>query len=242
MGDSFSCSSKANQHPEINLEAKSSDLKETQMPMFESHDHDVPIGRQDELKRRLVAQSPSFWEMFQSCDLDVLIQQLDELQVCDEKESTQRNKWSPLHIATVRSSVRKIKKLIEAGTNPDARWDGTGNTPLHLACRAQNIGCASMLISVPSPYKVNSRLRILTALIDLNIDSRMLPKDVAKMIVDYLAIPGADWALKNSANKTPLDLLKSEWDVSQLQMDITKTLNRWNRGGKEELELFLPRY
>jgi len=99
-----------------------------------------------------------------------------------------------------------------------------------------------MLISVPSPYKVNSRLRILTALIDLNIDSRMLPKDVAKMIVDYLAIPGADWALKNSANKTPLDLLKSEWDVSQLQMDITKTLNRWNRGGKEELELFLPRY
>jgi len=207
MGDSFSCSSKANQHPEINLEAKSSDLKETQMPMFESHDQDVPIGRQDELlqpeinlevnspdlaqtqhdldvpmqqfheleqpdinleanppdlaeipqrmsqshdqdihiaqkldelqesvtnpkasspdltkrKRRLVALPPSFWEMFQSWDQDVPIQQLDELQVCDEKEPTQRNKWSPLHIATVRSSVRKIKKLIEAGTNPDAR-------------------------------------------------------------------------------------------------------------------------
>lgn len=151
------------------------------------------------------------------------------------KDELEESKQTPLHLATVSSNAEAIRILIQQGADPDAREDGTGNTPLHLACKGNRMECAIMLVSIESPQKVKRRSRVLTMLTDISIYRGRLSKDVAQLIVEYLAIPGADWTIKNFAEKTPLDLLESDWDVLQLEMDITKAVNRWKRG---ELELF----
>jgi len=216
---------------EINPEAQLHDLAEIEQPKIQFHNHDVSLGHQPgELKQ---AHENS---EFSPRDL------VEEKQLILRPLSHWRRmfpKKSLLHAAAIDWNPRRIMRIIEAGANPDARAFSTGDTILHLACKVNALRCAKMLVSVPSPYQVKNRSRILNSLLHIT-ELQMLPKVVAQLIVEYMIVPGADWTLKNSAGKTPLDLIESDWDVSELQMDITKTLNRWNRGGEEELMLFLP--
>jgi len=217
---------------EINPDAQFQDLAETEQPEIQFDDHDVSMVQQPgELKQ---AQENS---EYKSSDL------VEKQQLILRHPSLWRKmfpKNSPLHAAATNWNPIRIMRIIEAGANPDARAFSNGDTILHLVCKVNALRCAKMLISVPSPYKVKNRWRILHTLLHIT-DLQMLPKVLVQLIVEYMDIPGADWTLKNSEGKTPLDLLESDWDVSELQMDIAKTLNRWSRGGEEELKLFLPK-
>jgi len=146
-----------------------------------------------------------------------------------------------LHNACVSKTPEQVFMLIKAGADPNAREKSSGNTPLHLACSTSGMSCASLLVSVPSPYEARRLAKILTVLVDFIVHEEKLPKDLAMVIFKCLNFPVADWTLENFAGKTPLDLLESDWDVSELEMDIEIAINRWNRGGKNELENFLPR-
>jgi len=214
---------------EINPDAQFKDLAETEQP--EIHFHDVSmLQQQGQLN---LAQE---YSEHKSNDL------VEEKQLILRCPSVWRKMFSKktlIHAAAIDWHPTRIMRIIKAGTNPDARAFSTGDTILHLACKVNALSCAQMLISVPSPCKVKNRSRILHSLLHI-ADLQMLPMVVAQLIIEYMAVPGADWTLENSAGKTPLDLLESDWDVSELQMDITKTLNRWSRGGEEELKLHLP--
>jgi len=216
---------------EINPDAQLHDLAEIEQPKIQFHDHNVSMVHQPgELKQ---AQ--------EKCEYNCR-DLVEEKQLILRHPSLWRwifPKKSLIHADAIDWNPRKIKRIIEAGANPDARAFSTGDTILHLACKVNALKCAMMLISVPSPYQVKKRSRILHSLLHIT-ELQMLPKVVAQLIVEYTVVPGADWTLKNSAGKTPLDLIESDWDESELYMDITKTLNRWNRGGEEELNLFPP--
>jgi len=204
-------------------EAQFQDLAETEQPDIQFHDHDVSMVQQPgELK-----QAKEYSE-YKSSNL------VEEKQLILPRPSLRRKMFPEKSLL---NPVR-IMRIIEAGANPDARAFCTGDTILHLLCKVNALSCARMLISVPSPYKAKNRSRILHSLLHIG-DFQVLPKVVAQLIVEYMALPGADWTLENSAGKTALDLFESDWDVLELQMDITKTLNRWSRGGEEELKLFL---
>jgi len=215
---------------EINPDAKREDLAGIEQPAIKIHDHDVSM-----------VQQPGEFKLLSWENADYKSSDLSE-----EKQLILRHS-SLLGLQSMAAVWRRdflgnifLQRImhIEAGANPDARLFSTGDTILHRVCKFNNLRCAEMLISVPSPYKVKNRARILDSLLHIT-ELQMLPKVVAQLIVEYVAVPGADWTLKNWAGKTPLDLLESDWDVLQLQMDITKTLNRWSRGGEEELKLFL---
>jgi len=147
-----------------------------------------------------------------------------------------------LHNACVSKTPDQVFMLIKAGADPNAREKGSGNTPLHLACSTREMSCAKLLVSVPSPYEARRLSKILIVLVDFIVYQEKLPKVLAMLIFDCLNFPVADWTLENFAGKTPLDLLDSDWDVSELEMDIEMAINRWNRGGEKELENFLPRH
>ena len=85
---------------------------------------------------------------------------------------------SALHLATMHTNHIIIKLLLDHGFNPNIRAEKSGNTPLHYAVAANNIGAVQLLIQ----YQANRNLRNLEGLTPLEKARREGKDDIARIL------------------------------------------------------------
>ncbi|XP_054720728.1 ankyrin repeat domain-containing protein 12-like [Uloborus diversus] len=119
---------------------------------------------------------------------------------------------TPLHVATIKGDLRKVRQLLRQGVLVDTR-DFAGWTPLHEACNHGWLEIAKVLIQFGADVNACG-LEKETPLHDAAINKH-------EKIVSLLLKNGANPLQKNANRRTPLDVARSE-KVAQILRKAAK--------------------
>jgi len=138
--------------------------------------------------------------------------------------------WTDLHDAAFNGDVKRVKKLLEKGENPNAK-DKDGWTPLHTAAYMGHVDVVKLLLE----HGANPNIQNKDGVTPLHTAAFWDRVDVVKLLLER----GADPNAKDKDGWTPLHTA-AFWD----RVDVVKLLLERgadptvkNRGGKTPLDL-----